>query len=258
MAILKRHALTAATVLAAVVWFVALRPASLGGPATYVIVHGTSMTGTLNSGDLVMSSAQPHYSVGDVIVYHVPDGPGKGDLIVHRITGGDATGYVTKGDANSSPDPWRPAASDIAGKLTVRVPGFGQFFVLTHNPPVIGAIWGLVAFVLVFLLVPGGRTVWKYSKAFGLDHWPLAPNERPTWVTQTLYRTDQRGSGARAFQVWSGRDKAWLDLLAFDNSAGSAVWFGSPVIEFGDPMIVEATEAEVEAYIAYPGGVAKR
>jgi signal peptidase I len=246
MTVLKRHALTAATILAALVWFVALRPAALGGPTTYVVVHGSSMTGTLSPGDLIVATAQPSYSIGDVVAYHIPDGPGKGDLVVHRIIGGDASGYTTRGDANKSPDPWHPTTSDIAGKLAVRLPGLGQIFGLSRSPLFFGGMWALVAFVLALGFTPAGRRVWSYTKVVGLGHWPLAPAERPTWVTQTVYRADARGPDARVLQVWSSRDKAWIDLDAFKDGAGREIWFGGPTIEFGDPM---AIEAEIEAYI---------
>ena len=246
---LKRHALTAATILVAAVWFVALRPTSLGGPTTYVIVRGASMTRTLSAGDLVVTTAQGSYSVGDIVAYHIPSGPGKGDLIIHRIIGGDASGYITEGDANRSPDPWHPAGSDIAGKLVIRVAGFGQVFILTHNPMAFGTIWSLVAFVLVFSLTTAGRAAWSYTKVVGLRHWPLAPAERPSWVTQTVYRFDAPGPNAKKIQFWSSRDGTWLDLDAFADKAGRDTWFGGPMIEFGDPMAVDASEAEVQAFI---------
>jgi signal peptidase len=249
MLLLRRHVLTAATILAAVVWFVALRPASLGGPATYVIVRGTSMTGTLATGDLVFASSQAHYSIGDLVVYRIPSGPARGDLIVHRITGGNESGYATQGDANAAPDSWHPAASDIAGKLTARIPGFGQLFVFARSPFLISTIWAVVAVVLVLALLPARSIRWTYSKVVGLDHWPLAPTEDPSWVTQTVYRIDGRRAGQQVYQVWSGRDRTWVDLHAFDNKAEKSIWFGGQTIEFGDPMVVETTESEAEAFI---------
>jgi signal peptidase I len=252
---LKRHALTAATILVAAVWFVALRPAALGGPMTYVVVRGSSMTGTLSPGDFIVAMAQSSYSIGDVVAYRIPDGPGKGDLVIHRITGGSATGYTTQGDANSFADPWTPAKSDVAGRLIVRTPGLGQVFAITRTPLAFGSMWALVAFVLAFGFIPASRRMWNYTKIVGLDHWPLAPAERPTWVTQTVYRADAHGPGAKVLQVWSRGDKAWQDLDAFKNGAGREIWFGGPTIEFGDPIALDASEAEVDAYI---GGASAR
>jgi signal peptidase I len=247
VSVLRRHALTAATLVVAAVWFVALRPAELGGPATYVMVRGTSMTGTLATGDLVVVVASDHYAVGDIVAYRIPSGPGQGDLVIHRITAVDAAGYQTQGDANKSADPWHPTQSDVLGRLEFRIPGIGQLLVTGHSPAVLGAIWASVAFVLAFGLTAGGRKVWRYTKAMGLSHWPLAPSESPSWVTQALYREARDASGSRAVQVWSRRDRAWLDLLV-DDSFERSTWFGDSVIDFGDPMIVEATAGEVDAY----------
>src|SRR5437868_9645307 len=53
--------------VAVVGWFVALRPAQLGGPATFVVVQGVSMEPTYHTGDLVISHRQSSYAVGDVV-----------------------------------------------------------------------------------------------------------------------------------------------------------------------------------------------
>src|ERR1700736_586955 len=115
---------TAATIAVAVVWFVALRPVALGGPASYIVVHGHSMGGALAPGDLFVTMAQGAYSIGDAIVYRVPSGAGQGLLVVHRIIGVDSAGYTMQGDANSYQDPWRPKTSDVLGRLVVTLPGF--------------------------------------------------------------------------------------------------------------------------------------
>jgi signal peptidase I len=252
VSVLRRYALTAATILVAAVWFVMLRPTAMGGPATYMMVRGSSMTGTLGSGDLIVVIAADHYDIGDVIAYRIPDGPGKGDLVIHRIIGGDDSGYVTQGDANRQPDPWRPGVSDIDGKLQWRVAGLGQYLVLGHNPPVLGLIWALVAFVLTLALTAPKRT-WEYTKVMGLRHWPLAPAERPSWTTQAVYRRDIRAHGD-VLQVWSKTDKEWIDVLVPEDKFGRVTWFGGSTIEFGDPMVVEATEEEVDDYLAVAAG----
>ena len=116
---------TMAAVLA--IWVVILRPQSLGGPALYIVVRGTSMLPTYQNGDLVVMQSAPVYAVGDAIAYRVPSGEiGEGHVIVHRITGGDGTdGFVVQGDNNNAVDPWMPRATDVAGKTWVVVPGAG-------------------------------------------------------------------------------------------------------------------------------------
>jgi signal peptidase I len=148
---------TAATIAVAVVWFVALRPAALGGPASYIVVHGYSMSGALAPGDLVVTMAQGNYSAGDAIVYRVSSGAGRGLLVVHRIIRADPAGYTMQGDANSYGDPWRPKASDVVGRLVLTLPGFGRFMSSLANPFVLAAVWGLAALLLGLSFLPDSR-----------------------------------------------------------------------------------------------------
>jgi len=144
----------AATIAVVAIWFIAFRPVALGGPASYIVVHGYSMSGALAPGDLVVTTAQSTYSAGDAIVYRVGSGAGKGLLVVHRIIRADPAGYTMQGDANSYQDPWRPKASDVVGRLVVTLPGFGRLLAALANPFVLAALWGLVALVLGLSLLP--------------------------------------------------------------------------------------------------------
>jgi signal peptidase I len=147
-----------ATIVVALVWFVALRPVALGGPASYIVVRGYSMSGSLAPGDLAITFAQRSYSVGDAIVYHAPMGAGRGLLVVHRIVGADSSGYRMQGDANAYMDPWRPKASDVVGRLVLTVPGFGRVLVSLANPFVLAFVWGLAALVIGLSLLPESQT----------------------------------------------------------------------------------------------------
>ena len=81
--------LVAGIVLAAA-WALTLRPTSLGGPATYIVVRGDSMLPDYHSGDLVVLRAASAYSASDVVGYRVPDGEiGAGHVVLHRIVAGD-------------------------------------------------------------------------------------------------------------------------------------------------------------------------
>ena len=145
---------TAVTIAVAVVWFVALRPVALGGPASYIVVHGYSMSGALAPGDLVVTTTQVSYSAGDAIVYRVSSGAGRGLLVVHRIIRADPAGYTMQGDANSYSDPWRPRPSDVVGRLVVTLPGLGRMLAGLANPFVLAAVWGLAALVLGLSILP--------------------------------------------------------------------------------------------------------
>jgi signal peptidase I len=131
-------------------WAVFLRPQLLGGPASYVLVAGTSMKPTLHTGDLVVALKQRSYRAGQIIVYHVPSGPGKGSLIIHRIVGGSGQiGYLTKGDNRQEPDQWNPKATDVDGRLAVHMPRAGLVVLWLRSPLGVAMLAALVAFVVM-------------------------------------------------------------------------------------------------------------
>lgn len=140
-------------------WFVALRPQSLGGSVTYLVVRGDSMVPTYDGGDLVVIRAAERYAVGDVVAYRVPAGEvGAGHLVIHRIVGGDAeTGFLLRGDNNPSVDPWMPRREDVAGTAWVSVAGVGKALAFVHKPAVMGALAVALLAMLVFLRTPARR-----------------------------------------------------------------------------------------------------
>lgn len=118
MLLLRRAPLVVLPLLVLTVWFVAFRPASLGGPVRYVIIDGSSMEPTLHSGDLVLTRTRDEYEVGDVISFEAPIGP-----VMHRIIGGNAEdGYISQGDNNHGQDPWVITSDQIAGELWLSLP----------------------------------------------------------------------------------------------------------------------------------------
>jgi signal peptidase I len=131
-------------------WALFLRPQVLGGPASYVIVAGTSMKPTLHASDLVIAVKRPSYRVGDIIAYHVPSGPGKGTLIIHRIVGGStAIGFLTKGDNREMPDQWNPKGKDVDGRLVLRIPRAGLALLWLHTPLGVAVLAALIAFFVM-------------------------------------------------------------------------------------------------------------
>lgn len=113
--------------LAAVLWFT--WPASLGGRASFVVVHGHSMDGTYRSGDIVLVRERSSYHVGDIAAYHVPEGqPGAGSGVIHRVKRIEGDRYVFQGDNRTTEDQWRPRASDVIGRALLRIPMAGETF----------------------------------------------------------------------------------------------------------------------------------
>jgi len=157
---------TMAAVLA--IWVLILRPQSLGGPAMYIVVRGSSMLPTYQNGDLVVMGPAPAYDVGDIVAYRVPSGDfGEGHVIVHRLTGGDGKdGFVVQGDNNNAPDPWSPRTADIAGKAGLVVPGLGRLIAYIHQPVIAG---GLAAAIMVACIVARPSRSARGSRALAID-----------------------------------------------------------------------------------------
>lgn len=137
--------------IAAIGWFLVLRPARLGGPASFVMVQGVSMNPIYHTGDLVIAHKQSSYAVGDVIAYQVPQGDvGAGLTVIHRIVGGSAaTGFITKGDANPTPDDWRPMPAQVEGRAWFVVPKGGAILAFLHAPIPLGAMAAALVVVWV-------------------------------------------------------------------------------------------------------------
>jgi len=131
----------AAVLLLILGWVALFRPQILGGPATYLVVRGTSMLPAYETGDLVVLQQQPAYAVGDVIGYRVPTGEiGAGRVVLHRIIGTSPGGFLVQGDNNEAVDPWTPTADDIAGRLWIVIPVVGRLLAWLHEPAVVGAL----------------------------------------------------------------------------------------------------------------------
>jgi signal peptidase I len=112
------------------------------GRAAFVTTHGVSMNPVYYAGDLVVAARAPSYQVGQIVAYHRP---GHHGAILHRIIGGDAHGFLLKGDNNPSNDPTRPTASQLVGRAVLHIPHGG--LVLHHLTSPTGL--GLITFALL-------------------------------------------------------------------------------------------------------------
>ncbi|MEP6468641.1 MAG: signal peptidase I [Chloroflexota bacterium] len=139
-------------------WVAFLRPQSMGGDVSYIVVRGTSMQPIFHTGDLVIVRDQAAYVPGQVVAYRVPEGElGAGQVVIHRIVGEEGGRFITQGDNNNVRDPWSPTDADIVGRPWVLLPGLGTVLVAIHEPAILGAI---AAAVVVMVLVgrgPGGQ-----------------------------------------------------------------------------------------------------
>jgi len=149
-------------------WFLLLRPSTLGGPAGYLWVNGTSMEPTLESGDLVIVHRADTYAVGDVVGYRVPDGePAAGGLVIHRIVGGSATsGFVTQGDNKPRPDDWHPKPNDIVGTSWFVLPGAGPLVTWLRQPTVVGALAAALVVFSIMMSRPNSYAQRRWNPLF--------------------------------------------------------------------------------------------
>jgi signal peptidase I len=113
-----------------------------GGPISWVITAGTSMTPEITPGTLVVVQRQPAYEVGDVVAYRSRQ---LGQTVLHRVIEAEGSRLVLKGDANTWIDPETPAAEDILGERALQVPGAGRLLQLLQNPAALGAGAAMVA-----------------------------------------------------------------------------------------------------------------
>jgi signal peptidase I len=129
------------TVLLIAVCVFAVAEYATGTQPFYVVLDNpSSMSPTLNYGDVAMIYKAPFSSLGpgSIIAFHDPRGnPG---IIVHRVvavmTCGGAECLVTKGDNNATnrtPDPWNVTQNDYIGQAILIIPYLGYI-----SP----ALWG--------------------------------------------------------------------------------------------------------------------
>jgi signal peptidase len=102
-------------------------------PYQALVVRSGSMTPTIPTGSLVFYKKVqgPQLKVGDIIVFNEPGTANT--KITHRIyairTGPNGPYFVTKGDANGIPDPWKVPATGTGWEVSWHVPTVGYALV---------------------------------------------------------------------------------------------------------------------------------
>lgn len=126
----------------------------LAGYERYVIT-GASMSGTFERGSLAFAEAVPveELAVGDIITYLPPPDSGITELVTHRIVDIDTSGedpvFQTRGDANSSDDPWVFGLDDpTQARVEATVPGLGWVFLALADREIRMLIIGIPAGVV--------------------------------------------------------------------------------------------------------------
>jgi len=120
-----------------------------------------SMRPHLPIGSLTIAKAVPASSVkvGDVITFQRP---GARTTVTHRVRRIEQHGaqriYITKGDANPTPDPWRLQLPAEVGRNVADVPYAGYLVLYAARPQVRGAA---IALCTLLLILAALRAIWR-------------------------------------------------------------------------------------------------
>jgi signal peptidase I len=135
-------------VIAALAALIAIAGALLlTGQNAIVVTHGVSMNPVYYQGDMVVVARMPSYHVGQIVAYEMQ---GRNFVVLHRIIGGNADGFVFKGDNNQSTDPTRPTQKDLLGRAVLHIPAGGLWLQRIASPTALSTY--------AFLLLAGGGT----------------------------------------------------------------------------------------------------
>jgi signal peptidase len=127
-----------------------------------LIDHSDSMRPAIRAGDLLITRADPATSirVGEIVSF---DDPGlDGRLVTHRVIAIHAASgridFLTRGDANSTPESWSVARHSAVGTLVFRLAGVGRTVAWMADPWARTAVLTVVALVLSTALL---RRIWR-------------------------------------------------------------------------------------------------
>nr|WP_282594326.1 signal peptidase I [Halorientalis brevis] len=120
--------------LVVVLPFLLVAAPDLAGADHSYVVLSSSMSPSINAGDVVFVSEDDPTKIreNDVITFNPSGGPlsERDELITHRVvnvTESDGTLYFeTKGDANDSPDAEPVPAENVVGRVTFTIPFIGH------------------------------------------------------------------------------------------------------------------------------------
>lgn len=106
------------------------------------VVMSGSMEPTYHTGSIVLVDRDntSDVGIGDAIAFE-----NGGTYIAHRVINKCKEGYITKGDANETEDPWVVPASDVKGKVVFSIPVVGYLMKLSTATP------GIILFATIFI-----------------------------------------------------------------------------------------------------------
>jgi signal peptidase I len=115
-------------------------------PYTVYVIHTGSMTPTITPASAVIVH-RGVYHVGQPVSYWRGD-----QVITHRLIAINPNRTITtKGDANSTPDPWHVPVANIIGGVVAAPPFLGWAFIYLQQPPGFASVLlAILCVVLVF------------------------------------------------------------------------------------------------------------
>lgn len=160
MKILKAiyYVIVGVLVVVALLLIVSVLP--ITGNIKFLTVLSGSMEPTIHTGAIVMVKPMSEYNVGDVITFKLS---GEKTPVTHRIyevrEKDGQKAYITKGDANNSPDTGEISLSAIEGRVLCDVPYIGYAVDFVRKP---------VGFMLV-IIVPAVIIIYEEAKKIGRE-----------------------------------------------------------------------------------------
>lgn len=119
------------------------------GWSSAVVISG-SMTGSLEVNDQVIAQRMDEYQKGDIIVFDTGL-----SLVTHRIHEVTENGFVTKGDANNTPDQDLVQPEQVLGKVVWVIPQAGVIIGYLRTPS------GILSLMMIGALLVGAPVLLK-------------------------------------------------------------------------------------------------
>jgi signal peptidase I len=229
----------------------ALWPARLGGMATYVSTHGSSMEPLFRHGDLVVVRSAPEYRAGDVVAYRsrLLD-----TVVLHRVVATEHGRFVLKGDNNSWLDADRPTTDDLIGRLWLRVPRGGTL--ASRWTPIVLAAGVLLAFYRASTATVGRR---PRSRKTSMLLRPPQPARAQAWrvVSATFAACGVASAVVAVYAFTQPTSVTASSKLPYTQRAEFGYTAPAPTsvydrgrVETGDPVFLRAAP-QVEVTVTY-------
>jgi signal peptidase len=117
------------------------------------VVHTGSMTPTIPIKSAVLVDKRS-YHVGQVISFRE-----NGEVVTHRFVGLNPDGtLITKGDGNTTVDPWKTTRADVIGGVVAAPRELGYWLMYLRNPAGLGSLIGCVVCITLIWSIANSAT----------------------------------------------------------------------------------------------------